>query len=181
MTKTSIKRGNADTHLGKGTSALVAYFSHSGNTREMALQVRLATGADIFEIAPVTPYPKDYDAVVEQAKRELTAGYRPPLKSRVSNMEAYDVIFVGSPNWWSTIAPPVMTFLSSHDLQGKTIVPFITHEGSGLGKSVQDVRRLSPGAMVRDGHAFRGHEVKSARNNVHKWLSDISLLKQDAH
>jgi len=174
MTKTPIQRKNGNPQLGLGTNALVAYFSHSGNTREIALQVQLATGASTFEIAPVNPYPEDYDAVVEQAKRELTADYRPPLKFSVSDLEAYDVIYVGSPNWWNTIAPPVMTFLSSHDFQGKTIVPFITHEGSGLGQAVQDVKRLSPGAIVLDGHAFRGHRAKSAQDAVHEWLQNVT-------
>ena len=121
---------------------LVVYFSHSGNTREIARQVQEATGADVFEIVPVDPYPTDYDAVVDQAKHELRTEYRPILKSNGPDLKAFDAIFVGSPNWWSTIAPPVMTWLSAHDLSGKTIVPFITHEGSRQAKSVQDVKRL---------------------------------------
>ena len=156
---------------------LVTYFSHSGNTREIALQIKAATGADIFDIVPVSPYPTNYGAVVEQAKRELKADYRPELKAAISNIASYDVIFVGSPCWWSTIAPPVMTFLSSLDFSGKTIVPFITHEGSGLGKSVQDVKRLAPGAAVLEGQSFRGKDVKNARNDVVKWLREIKLLK----
>lgn len=156
---------------------LIAYFSHSGNTREIALQIQEVTGGDVFEIVPVDPYPTDYNAVVDQAKKELRVDYRPPLKAKVHNMESYDVVFVGSPNWWSTIAPPVMTFLSSYNLSGKTIVPFITHEGSRMGKSVQDVKRLSPGAKVLDGQSFRGHDVKDARNDVRKWVGDMNLLK----
>ena len=156
---------------------LVTYFSHSGNTRKIALQIKDATGADVFDIVPVSPYPTNYGAVVEQAKRELKADYRPKLKTPVSNIASYDVIFVGSPNWWSTIAPPVMTFLSSLDFSGKTIVPFITHEGSGLGKSVRDVKRLAPDATVLEGQAFRGGDVKDARNDVLKWLREIKLLK----
>jgi hypothetical protein len=80
----------------------------------------------------VSPYPTNYGAVVAQAKQELKADIRPALKSAGSNIASYDVIFVGSPNWWSTIAPPVMTLLSSLDFSGKTVVPFITHEGSGV-------------------------------------------------
>jgi flavodoxin len=156
---------------------LVTYFSHSGNTREIALQIKEATGADVFEIVPVHPYPTNYNAVVAQAEQELKADYRPKLKSAVSNIASYDVIFVGSPNWWSAIAPLVMTFLSSHDFSGKTIVPFITHEGSGLGRSVRDVKRLAPGATVLEGQSFRGHDVKDAQNDVLKWLREIKLLK----
>jgi len=156
---------------------LVAYFSHSGNTREIARQLQEATGAVSFEIVPVDPYPRDYDAVVEQAKKELTTNHRPALKSAGPDLQSYDVIFVGSPNWWSTIAPPVMSFLSAHSLAGKTLVPFITHEGSRLGKSVQDVKRLSPGATVLEGRAFGGSDVKNARENVRKWLRELGLIK----
>jgi flavodoxin len=156
---------------------LVAYFSHSGNTREIARQIQEATGADAFEIVPVDPYPKDYNAVVEQAKQELRADHRPILKSNGPDLRTFDVIFVGSPNWWSTIAPPVMTVLAANDLSGKTIVPFITHEGSRLGKSVQDVKKLSPGATVLDGRAFWGSDVKNAREDVRRWLREINLLE----
>jgi flavodoxin len=156
---------------------LVVCFSHSGNTREIARQIQEATGADAFEIVPVDPYPTDYDAVVEQAKKELHANYRPTLKSTGPDLQSYNVIFVGSPNWWSTIAPPVMTYLEAHALSGKTVVPFITHEGSRLGKSVQDVKKLSPGATVHAGQSFWGSSGKSAREDVRKWLRDLKLLK----
>ena len=155
---------------------LVVYFSHSGNTREIARQIQEATGADVFEIVPVDPYPTDYDAVVDQAKHELRTEYRPILKSNGPELKAFDAIFVGSPNWWSTIAPPVMTWLSAHDLSGKTIVPFITHEGSRQAKSVQDVKRLSPGATLLDGRAFWGSDVNNSREDIQRWLREIKLL-----
>jgi flavodoxin len=161
----------------KGGKMLVAYFSHSGNTREIARQIKEATGADVFEIVPAKPYPTDYDTVVAQAKEELKTDYRPKLTAAVSNIASYDVIFVGSPNWCGTIAPPVKTFLSSLDLSGKTVVPFITHGGGGMGKGVQDVKRLAPGATVLEGWAFRGQDVKNARDDVLKWLREIKLLK----
>lgn len=161
--------------LEKGTKMLVTYFSHSGNTREIAHQIKDAAAADIYEIVPDHPYPTNYNTVVTQARQELRADYRPALKSAPANIASYDVIFVGSPNWWSTIAPPVMTFLSSHDFSGKTIVPFITHEGSGLGKSVSDVKRLAPGATVLEGRAFRGRDVKDARSEVLEWVRGLNL------
>ena len=105
---------------------LVAYFSHSGNTREVARQISEATGGDLFEIVPATPYPTEYRAVVDQGKKEIEAGVRPALKNPVGDLSQYDVIFVGSPCWWATIAPPVATFLTSCDLAGKTVVPFMT-------------------------------------------------------
>jgi flavodoxin len=156
---------------------LVVYFSHSGNTAVIARMIQEATGGDAFEIAPVASYPTDYNAVVDQAKKELNANFRPRIKSTGPDLAAYGTIFVGSPNWWSTIAPPVMTFLEANNFAGKTIVPFITHEGSRLGKSVQDVKRLCPSATVLPGQPFRGSEVKDAREDVRRWLSGMKLLK----
>jgi len=154
---------------------LVAYFSHSGNTAEMATQIKNATGADVFVIEPVAAYPTEYQAVVDQAKKEINANHKPALKSKVSNMDAYDVIFVGSPNWWNTIAPPVATFLSGYDLSGKTIVPFITHEGSRMGRSASDIRKLCPKSTVQDGLPIRGGAVKNSNDEVLKWLRSIGF------
>ena len=98
-----------------GKKVLVAYFSHSGNTREMARQIAEATNGDLFEIVPQSAYPAQYDAVTAQAKREIGRGYRPALKGRLPDIGAYDVVFVGSPCWWGTVAPPVATFLVGKD------------------------------------------------------------------
>jgi flavodoxin len=137
------------TPLTGSTKVLVIYYSRIGNTREIASQIHKITGGDIVEIMPVDPYPDDYNATTKQAKLELNSGYKPPLKTKVENVESYNVIFVGSPNWWSTIAGPVKTFLSEYDLSGKTIAPFITHEGSSLANSVSHVARhfAMPGFM----------------------------------
>lgn len=115
-----------------GAKALVVYYSRSGNTRAVAEAIHAAVGGDIVELQPVTPYPEAYRATTDQAKQELASGYKPPLKNRIGHIEAYDVVFVGSPNWWGTVAGPVRTFLSEYDLAGKRIAPFITHEGSAL-------------------------------------------------
>lgn len=156
---------------------LVVYFSHSGNTRTIANYIKEMTGGDAVEIKPVNEYPKEYQAVVDQAEKEIFANYKPDIKTYIKNIDSYDVIFVGSPNWWNTIAPPVATFLSTHNLSGKTIIPFITHEGSRMGKSVSDIKKLCPNAKVLDGYACRGSNVGSARNEVAKWLKDIKLAK----
>ena len=159
----------------KTKKVLVTYFSRSGNTREVAQQIQKIMGGDIFEIQTVTPYPREYDAVTKQAKQELEAGVKPPIQSKVANIKEYDIVFVGSPNWWNTIAPPVMTFLSEHDLSGKTIVPFITHAGSGMGRSAADIKKLAPQATVRDGLALWGRDVKSSQEQVAKWLQELKL------
>ena len=113
---------------------LVVYFSHSGNTREVANQIQKNIGGDIFEIQSEVPYSDDYDTVVAQAKKKNENNHNPALKSKVKNIESYDTIFIGSPCWWSTVAPPVKTFLLEYDLSGKTIVPFMTHRGKRIGE-----------------------------------------------
>ena len=90
---------------------LVPYFSHSGNTREIANQIHKSVGGDTFEIQAVKLYPDDYDACVKQAKQELDSGYKPALKRKIENIESYDVVFIGYPIWWGTIPAPVRTFL----------------------------------------------------------------------
>lgn len=155
---------------------LTVYYSHSGNTRECARQIHEMAGGDIMEIVPLDPYPQDYDAVVDQAKRELKAGYRPALRTKAVNVESYDVLFVGSPNWWNTVAPPIMTFLSQGDFSGKAVFPFITHEGTGLGRSAKDIARLCPNATVLEGLAIRGREVKDVQSQVSDWLRKLGIL-----
>jgi flavodoxin len=130
---------------------LIAYFSHSGVTRRAAEQIQSAVGGDLFEIAASEPYPRDYNTVLGIAKREIAQGYLPALCGELPAVDGYDVVFVGSPNWWSTIAPPVSAFLSGLDLTGKRIIPFITHGGGGLNRTVSDVRKLCGGAKVEDG------------------------------
>ena len=156
---------------------LVAYFSHSGNTREVARQISEATGGDLFEIVPATPYPTEYRAVVDQGKKEIEAGVRPALKNPVGDLLQYDVIFVGSPCWWSTVAPPVATFLADCDWAGKTVVPFMTHEGSRMGRSEEDIRKLCAGATLLGGLPLRGGAVKDSRDVVRKWVQGLNLTK----
>lgn len=152
---------------------LIAYFSHSGNTRVIAEQIKELTGGDIFEIKPVKDYPSAYQAVVDQAKKEISADFKPQLKSEITNIDTYDMLFIGSPNWWSTIAPPVVTFLSGHDFKGKTIIPFITHEGNRMGRSVSDIKKLCPTASIADEHAFRGSSVHNVQKEISEWLQKI--------
>lgn len=160
----------------KNISALSAYFSHSGNTRLIADQIHENVGGGIFEIVPADPYPRDYNEVVEQARKELGEDYRPPLKTHVGSMDAYDLVFVGYPNWWGTIPRPVATFLSEYDFCEKTIAPFCTHGGGGLGRSVREIRELCPQSHVLDGLAVRDGSVKNARTQVADWLRSIKIV-----
>jgi flavodoxin len=156
---------------------LVAYFSHSGNTREIANQIHKIVGGDIFEIQSVKPYPNDYDAVVSQARQELDSGLKPLLKTKIENIKSYDLIFIGYPDWWSTFPAPVKTFLSEYDFSGKTLVPFCTHEGSGLGRSTTDISKLCPKSTMLDGVAIRGRDVRTPQNKVSEWLQKIKITK----
>ncbi len=158
-----------------GKKVLIIYFSRTGNTREIARQIHEMAGGDIVELRTVEPYPEAYNAVVEQAREELRSGFKPALKTKVEQIGSYDVVFVGSPNWWGTIAGPVKTFLSEYDLSGKTVVPFITHAGSGLGRSVADIAALCPNSTIPDGLAVWGEDAKNARNDVSAWLSGLGM------
>ncbi|WP_094605774.1 hypothetical protein SPSIL_005800 [Sporomusa silvacetica DSM 10669] len=159
--------------LSPARKILVVYFSHSGSTREIANQIRESVGGDIVEIQTVDPYPSNYVALVMQAKQERESDYKPALKTKIKNIESYDVIFIGSPIWGGTIPQPVVTFLSEYDLSGKTIVPFCTHGGYGEGQSFTDIAKLSPQSTVLEGFAIEGNKVKTAQPEIAKWLSKI--------
>lgn len=159
----------------KKWKALTVFYSHSGITRECARMIHEQVGGDLVEIVPVQPYPTAYQAVVDQAKRELQAGHRPALRTRVEEIGSYDVVFVGSPNWWDTVAPPVMTFLEAHDLAGKAAVPFITHGGGGAGRSIRDIARLCPDTTVLEGLAVRDRVVSTAQPQVAAWLRKLGM------
>lgn len=154
---------------------LIVYFSRSGNTRAIANLIQQEVGGTLHELEIVTAYPPAYNAVVEQAKREIRTGYRPPLRSTLDNIEAYATVFVGTPNWWDTLAPPVATFLSEHDFSGKTVAPFCTHGGGGMGKIPQDLARLCPGATVWSCLAFYGSGGEGARAEVSAWLRGLAM------
>ena len=156
---------------------LITYFSHSGNTREIAKQIQGTNGGDIFEIQTVNPYPTQYNAIVEQAKQEKASDFRPQLKENVNNIESYDIIFVGSPVWWYTVAQPVKTFLAENNLEGKTIVPFCTHEGSGQAGSFSDIKKLAPKSIVVDGLEILGSRVKNSQKKVSEWLNKIGITR----
>lgn len=158
-----------------GERTLIVYYSRTGNTRAVAEQIRTLTGGQMVEIQTVNPYPAEHRATTEQAKKELTAGFKPPLTTQVPDMAKYDVIYVGSPNWWQTMAPPMMTFLTEYDFAGKTLVPFMTHGGGGLGRTVQDMKSLCPTAKVLDGLSVRGTAAANAHKDVEAWLRKLGL------
>lgn len=156
---------------------LIVYFSRSGNTKELAAQIQAITGGKLVELEPVEVYPADYQLTVNRARRELASDIHPPLKTKIDDIDAYSIIFLGSPNWGGSIAPPVKTFLSEYDLSGKIIIPFMTHGGSGLGHTSSDLKSLAPRATLAEGLAVRGSAVREARKNVEAWVSRFGILK----
>lgn len=154
------------------SKVLIAYYSWGGNTRYAAEQIRKATGGTLFEIKPVKAYPAEYRECTVQAKREIREGFKPELAAGVEDTGKYDVIFIGSPNWWSSLAPPVVSFLSSHDFSGKTVIPFVTHGGGGMARCEEEVRKLCPKSTVLKGRAFSGAGIRTARGSIVKWVND---------
>lgn len=158
---------------------LVAFFSKTNNTRSVAEHIRSRVSGDIFHVATKTPYPQDYRETTRIARVELDNNERPELAASISpeDMKTYDVIFLGYPNWWGTIPMAMFTFLEQYDLSGKTIVPFCTHEGSGLGRGPGDIGRLAPGAMLKQGFAVRGSSASRAQNDIDNWLRQLGYIK----
>lgn len=147
-----------------------------GNTEVVVDMVQNVVEGDEFQIVTVEPYPGDYEETTDLALEEQKADARPELATHVENMDEYDVIFLGYPNWWGTIPMPVYTFLEEYDFSGKTIIPFITHDGSRLGRSVNDIRELTPGATILEGLAVHGNRVEDAQDEVDAWLQEIGYL-----
>ena len=163
---------------------LVAFFSHTGenyavghiekgNTHIVAEMIADKTGGTLFEIVPAKEYPQGYNACIEVARTEKEAGARPALTGDIA-AEDYDVIFLGYPNWWGDLPMAVYTFLEKHDWSGKTILPFCTHEGSGLSATERYVADACPGATVGKGLALRGATAQNrraeAQASVEAWL-----------
>lgn len=140
-----------------------------GNTEIVAEFVQKAVGGDLFEVETAKPYSESYYTCIDEAKKELQANARPQLKSYPENFDEYDTIFVGYPNWWGTMPMAMFSLLERYDLTGKKIIPFCTNEGSGMGNSERDLRKLCTGAQVKDGLAIRGSAAAQSESKVAEW------------
>lgn len=147
-----------------------------GNTEVIARKIQGLTESDLFQIQTVKPYPEDYTETTRLAQDELSGNARPELTEMVADMDSYEVIYLGYPNWWGTMPMAVFTFLESYYFSGKTIVPYCTHEGSGLGSSERDIEKLCPTAKVLSGLAIKGGNVGRADNELANWLKKLALL-----
>lgn len=141
-----------------------------GNTEVAAKLIYELTEADLFQIEPVVAYSTDYSECIEEAKQDQRRDARPELKVWPESLDAYDTIYLGYPNYWGTMPMAVFTFLERFDFSGKTIKPFCTHEGSGMGNSERDIKRLCPHAKVEKGLAILGANAKKAESIIQKWI-----------
>jgi flavodoxin len=164
--------------------SLIAYYSRKGNnyvgggivnlaignTEVAATMIRTLTGGDLFRIETARAYPEDYHETTEVAQQELRKNARPELSGHLDGVKDYEVIFLGYPNWWGTMPMAVFTFLEAYDFSGKTIIPFCTNEGSGMGQSERDIKRLCPKAKLLKGLSIRGESVRKAEGDIAAWL-----------
>jgi flavodoxin len=174
----------------KPQKSLSAYFSRKGNnyvgggivnlpignTEVIARKIQGLSGSDLFQIQTVQPYPEDYTEATLVAQDELSGNARPELTEMVADLDSYQVIYLGYPNWWGTMPMAVYTFLDSYDFSEKTIVPFCTHEGSGLGSSERNIKKLCPTAKVMSGLAIKGGTVGRADKDLANWLKKLDLI-----
>jgi flavodoxin len=172
--------------------SLVAYYSRRGenyvggdivdlpvgNTEVVAGIIQKLTGSEIFRIDTVAAYPLDYQKATEVAKEEFQKQERPELAGHVADMNSYDVIFLGFPNWWGTMPMAVFSFLEEHDLSGKTIVPFCTHEGSGTGHSENDIKKTCPSATVLKALPIQGSRAQKSEHEVLAWLTKAGVIER---
>ncbi|TQI82238.1 flavodoxin [Serratia fonticola] len=157
-------------------NSLIVYYSLSGNTKTIAGYIHKWVGGEIAEIKTLHAYPDEFEAVVLQARRERQENYLPPIQPLRVDLKNYDVIYLGFPIWGTTLPQPMATFLSQHDLAGKTLIPFSTHDGFGLGRSRQAINAYAPAATLLESFEMVGADVRIGEPRVQQWLSKLSLL-----
>jgi flavodoxin len=168
---------------------LIVYLTRTENTEAIAEIIHRKVGGNMVELKLETPYPEDYDEIVAQVDQENETGYLPPLKNEIKNIREYDTVFIGFPTWDMQLPPPMKSFLNDYDLSGKTVIPFNTNGGYGLGSSIQQVENLCPdsnilqafstkGGLERDGIylAIKGERREEAKAEVVSWLQSIGML-----
>ena len=164
----------AEESTGEG-GTLIAYFSWSGNTEQMAQIIAEQTGGSLFEIEPATPYTDDYDTLLDIAQQEQSDNARPELAAQVEDWDSYDVVFVGYPNWWSDAPMAAYTFLESYDWTGKTLIPFNTSSSGGFGRSLSGIGESAAGAEILDGLDLTESELSDAQSRITEWLDGLGL------
>jgi flavodoxin len=169
---------------------LIVYLTRTKNTKTVAQIIHKQTGGKLVELELQNPYPENYKAIVDQVARENETGFLPPLKTKIDSIEKYDTIFIGFPTWGMQLPPPMKSFLSQYNLKGKTIIPFNTNAGYGVGSSFDKIKELCieckilegfsiKGGIERDGILFvmEGEKKIEAEKEIQKWLKKIGILK----
>lgn len=146
------------------------HYIEEGNTEKVAKMIAEATGADLFKIEQKEPYSEDYMICINEAKKDLQAHARPELVFMPENIDQYDEIYLGYPNYWGDLPMAVYTFIENYDWNGKTVHPFCTYEGSGLGATESKVKKACKGANVTKGLAVEGGSADYAKSEVEKWV-----------
>lgn len=159
---------------------LVVYYSQAyGNTEKIALKLAKETGADVAKLDTVVPYPTDQSVVISQGQREVESGFKPEIHPIVYNIDDYDVIAVGTPTWWYTMASPVLTFIHDNNFENKTFIPFMTHAG-WPGKVIKDMEKAAKGADCKFAKEIKFSADRSSRDQmltaakeIDSWIEDI--------
>ena len=157
----------------KADKTLIVYYSYTDDTRKLANMIHEKIGGVILEIQPLELYPDDYNAAYAQGRKEVEERIKPQLNNNFKDISEYGTIYLGSPIWFGTIAPPVASFLYGQSLAGKTIIPFCTYDGLGAGQSIEEIAHLSPNARVTEGFAVKRTDVAKAGEALAKWLKRI--------
>lgn len=173
----------------KSDKVLIVYLSRTNNTKAIAEYIHAQVGGKLVALDLVTPYPQDYRTTVEQVARENETGFLPPLKTKIDSIGQYDVVFLGFPTWGMQLPPPMKSFLHQYELSGKTVIPFNTNGGYGVGSTFQTVKALCPNSNVlegfttkggseRDGQLLvvKGERATAIHADVRKWLQKIKVL-----
>lgn len=160
-----------------GASRVVKEGEVSGNTEFIAKEIQKNLGGDLFAIKTVQKYPGEHQELLDFAYEELDKDARPELSGQIDNFESYDVVLVGYPNWNADLPMPLYTFFENYDFAGKTIIPFVTHGGSGFSDTVNTIKELEPDAeVIREGLSISRNDVANAQEDVKEWTD--ALLKK---
>jgi flavodoxin len=176
--------------IDRSKKILIVYLSRTNNTKAVAEIIHENVGGTLVALELQDPYPENYKAIVEQVAKENQTGFLPPLKTKIDNIQKYDVVFVGFPTWGMQLPPPMKSFLNQYDLKGKILVPFNTNGGYGIGSTFDTVKELCPDSKVVEGFSIKGgverdgilfvmerEKEKEARLEVKKWLQKINVVK----
>jgi len=185
----SVALANANAQSITPKKVLIVYLSRTNNTKAVAEMIQKNTAGALVALELQKPYPQNYKATVEQVARENETGFLPPLKTKIVGIEKYDIVFVGFPTWGMKLPPPMKSFLKQYDLKGKTVIPFNTNGGYGIGSTFETVKELCPeskvlkgfttkGGSERDGQMLmiKGDKAKQTEADIKLWLRTLKII-----